>query len=438
VHNFCNYIRICCLLDHYITDYKSLIAGSLDHRFFNMQYDISIIGGGIVGLATAWKIIEAHPGIKLVVLEKEVAVATHQTDRNSGVIHSGIYYKPGSAKAVNCVKGYGMLLEFCKMHAIPYELCGKIIIAQKEEQLAVLESIYQRGVENGLAGIKMIDANEAKEIEPYCRAIRGIWVPQAGIIDYRVVAEKLADLIRLHGGDIITGFKVDSIIESKDHIRITSVNKSVLSKLAIGCAGLYADHLVRIAGLESPHKIVPFRGEFYALRPEATKLVRGLIYPVPDVNFPFLGVHLTKRIGGGVEAGPNAVLAFRREGYKHLDVHVGELSEALRYSGFQKLAMKHWRKGMDEMHRSFSKRAFLKSLRVLVPSLSLDDITRSRTGVRAQALDKNGNLVDDYVILQQERMIHLCNAPSPAATSCLSIGEFVAGKAGEKVRRLEG
>ena len=399
-----------------------------------MQYDITIIGGGIVGLATAWKIIEAHPDIKLAVLEKESAVATHQTDRNSGVIHSGIYYKPGSAKAVNCVKGYGMLLDFCKTHDIPFELCGKIIITQKEEQLPVLESIFQRGVQNGLTGIRMIDAREAKEIEPYCQAIKGILVPQAGIIDYRVVAEKLAELIRQQGGEIITGFKVDSITESKDNITISTDHRAVVSKIAIGCAGLYADHLAKMAGLTPPHKIVPFRGEFYALRPEATRLVRGLIYPVPDVNFPFLGVHLTKRIGGGIEAGPNAVLAFRREGYKHLDVHAGELAEALGYSGFQKLAMKHWRKGMDEMHRSFSKRAFLKSLQVLVPSLRMDDISRSRSGVRAQALDKNGNLVDDYVILQQERMIHLCNAPSPAATSCLSIGEFVAGISGEMVK----
>ena len=403
-----------------------------------MQYEISIVGGGIVGLATAWKIIETHPGITLAVLEKEAAIATHQTDRNSGVIHSGIYYKPGSAKAVNCVKGYGMLLDFCKTHDIPFELCGKIIIAQKEEQIPVLDGIFLRGIENGLVGIKMIDAREAKEIETHCNAIRGIWVPQAGIIDYRVVAEKLAELIRQQGGDIITSFKVDSISESKDTIKISSTNRTVVSKLAVGCAGLYADHLAKMAGLTSPHKIVPFRGEFYALRPEAAQLVRGLIYPVPDVNFPFLGVHLTKRIGGGVEAGPNAVLAFRREGYKHLDVHAGELAEALGYSGFQKLAMKHWRKGLDEMHRSFSKRAFLKSLQVLVASLRINDISRSRAGVRAQALDKNGNLVDDYVILEQDRMIHLCNAPSPAATSSLSIGEFVAGLVGEKIRRLEG
>ena len=401
-----------------------------------MQYDVTIIGGGIVGLATAWQIQNAHPGIRIAVLEKEPAVATHQTDRNSGVIHSGIYYKPGSAKAVNCVKGYGMLLDFCRQYEIPFELCGKIIIAGDEKQIPILEGIYKRGIDNGLQGIRMIDAQEAKEIEPHCHAVKGIWVPQTGIIDYRVVANKLAELITQGGGQIITGFKVDRIVEDKASIRISCDNRTIVSNLAIGCAGLYADRLARMAGLEPPYKIVPFRGEFYALRPEATRLVRGLIYPVPDVNFPFLGVHLTKRIDGGVEAGPNAVLAFRREGYKHLDIHVGELAEALRYPGFVRLAIKHWRKGMDEMQRSFSKRAFLKSLQVLVPALRIEDISRSRAGVRAQALDQYGNLVDDYVILQQERMIHLCNAPSPAATSCLSIGEFVAGIAGEKLSRL--
>jgi L-2-hydroxyglutarate oxidase len=399
-----------------------------------MIYDVTIIGGGIVGLATAWKIQNAHPGIKVVVLEKESAIATHQTDRNSGVIHSGIYYNPGSAKAVNCVKGYGMLLEFCREYDIPFELCGKIIIAGDEKQIPTLEGIFNRGIENRLQDIRMIDAQEAKEIEPFCHAEKGIWVPQAGIIDYRSVAQKLAELIQARGGEIITCFEVKGVIESNDSIQLASANRKVVSRLAIGCAGLYADRLARLAGAELPHKIVPFRGEFYELRPEATRLVKGLIYPVPDVNFPFLGVHLTKRIGGGIEAGPNAVLAFRREGYKHLDFHFGELIEALRYSGFQKLAKNHWRKGLDEMHRSFSSKAFLKSLQVLVPSLRIEDIKRSRSGVRAQALDKNGNLVDDYVILQQDRMIHLCNAPSPAATSCLSIGEYVADLAGEKLK----
>lgn len=401
-----------------------------------MQYDIVVIGGGIVGIATAWRLLSAQPGLKICVLEKEPTIATHQTDRNSGVIHSGIYYKPGSAKAINCVKGYQMLLDFCVTYEIPFDKCGKVIIAANEKQIPTLEGIYERGIQNGLTDIRIIDQKETTDIEPFCHAVKGIWVPQAGIIDYRVVAEKLAELIKANGGEIITGFKVDQIKENRHEIMICSKNRSVAGKLAIGCAGLYADHLVRLTGDNPPHQIVPFRGEFYALGPEAEHLVKGLIYPVPDINFPFLGVHLTKRIHGGVEAGPNAVLAFRREGYKHLDVHTGELMEALTYSGFQKLAMKHWRKGLDEMKRSFSKRAFLKSLQILVPSLRAEDISRSRSGVRAQALDKNGNLVDDYVIVEQERMIHLCNAPSPAATSCLSIGEYVAGVAEKKLADL--
>ncbi len=401
-----------------------------------MRYDVAIIGGGIVGLASAFKILERHPGIKLVVLEKESNVATHQTDRNSGVIHSGIYYKPGSAKALNCVKGGKMLLDFSREHSIPFELCGKVIIAGLEHELPVLEGIYQRGLQNGLDEIRMIDTAEVKEIEPHCKAIRGIWVPHAGIIDYRVVANRLKQLIIDKGGEVKTDFKVEKIIEHPDRIVIFSNNKEIETRLAIGCAGLYSDHLAKMAGLVPPHQIVPFRGEFYSLAPSAEKLVRGLIYPVPDINFPFLGVHLTKRIGGGIEAGPNAVLAFRREGYKHLDIHAGELLEAVTYKGFQHLALKHWRKGMDEMARSFSARAFLKSLQKLVPELRLQDISRSRTGVRAQALDKDGNMVDDYAVMYQEKMIHILNAPSPAATSCLSIGEYIAGLADEKLNLI--
>ncbi len=401
-----------------------------------MEYDVVVIGGGIVGLASAWKLISAHPGIKLCIMEKESAIGTHQTDRNSGVLHSGIYYKPGSAKALNCVKGYQMLLDFCIAQEIPFDKCGKIIIASNEKQLPTLEGIYDRGIQNGLSGIQMIDQKEANEIEPYCHAVKGIWVPQAGIIDFRDVAEQLAELIIAQGGEIINNFKVEKIKESPQEITISSGKRKVSGKLAIACAGLYADHLVRLAGHKTPHQIVPFRGEFYALRPEATHYVRGLIYPVPDINFPFLGVHLTKRINGGVEAGPNAVLAFRREGYKHLDVHAGELLEALGYVGFHKMAMRHWQKGIEEMKRSFSKKAFLKSLQTLVPALEMKDIYRSRAGVRAQALDKNGQLVDDYVVIEQDRMIHLCNAPSPAATSCLSIGEYVAGIAEKKLADL--
>lgn len=400
-----------------------------------MQYDIAIIGGGIVGLATGWQLLNRHPDLNLVILEKENAIATHQTDRNSGVIHSGIYYKPGSAKALNCVKGHAMLLDFCKTYNIPFELCGKVIIANQENQLQTLDGIYQRGIQNGLNGIAKLNAEEVLDIEPHCNAIEGIWVPQAGIIDYRRVANQLATLILNKGGNILTGFEVQSIAAREKEVIVYSPNREIKAGYVISCSGLYSDHVARMAGLDPPYQIVPFRGEFYSLSPEASRLVRGLIYPVPDVNFPFLGVHLTKRIQGGVEAGPNAVLAFRREGYNHLDIHVGELTEALRYPGFRSLAMKHWRKGLDEMKRSFSKSAFLKSLQELVPELKREDISRSRNGVRAMALDKEGNMVDDYVVLEQERMLHLLNAPSPAATSCLSIGEFVAAKAGDMLKR---
>ena len=399
-----------------------------------MNYDVTIIGGGIVGLATAYKILEQHPGLKLAVLEKENILASHQTDRNSGVIHSGIYYRPGSAKAINCVKGHRMLIDFCTQENIPFELCGKVIVAVQESEFTTLDSIFQRGIDNGLTGIKMMNAEEVKTIEPHCAALRGIWVPQAGIVDFKVVAQRLAQLIQSSGGDVITNFKVNKIIHRLDVVEIHSDHQKVNTKLAIGCAGLYSDHLARLAGVEPPHQIVPFRGEFYNLVPSAETLVRGLIYPVPDVNFPFLGVHLTKRIRGGIEAGPNAVLAFRREGYDHFDVHWGELAEALRYGGFHQLAKKHWRKGMDEMKRSFSKKAFLKSLQRLVPELTSDMIMRSRTGVRAQAIDRNGNMVDDYVIMQQERMIHVLNAPSPAATSCLSIGDYISQITNSKMK----
>ena len=398
-----------------------------------MHYDIAIIGGGIVGLATGWQILNRFPDLRLVVLEKEPAVATHQTDRNSGVIHSGIYYKPGSAKALNCVKGYAMLLSFCKEHGVPFELCGKVIVSTREEQVTVLDGIFERGKQNGLIGIAQMDPEEVHDVEPYCNAVKGIWVPQAGIVDYREVANTLANLIIRKGGNILTGFEVIHINEKSDSVSVSSTNRQIHCQYVIACAGLYADHLAKKAGLEPPHKIVPFRGEFYSLTPEATKWVRGLIYPTPDINFPFLGVHLTKRIQGGVEAGPNAVLAFRREGYKHLDIHLGELSEALRYPGFHHLARKHWRKGLDEMKRSFSTAAFLKSLQELVPNLQLEHIKRSRTGVRAQALDRKGNLVDDYVVMEQDRIIHLLNAPSPAATSCLAIGEKMMGIFADRV-----
>ncbi len=390
------------------------------------HFDLAIIGGGIVGLATAYHIQQQYPDLKIIVLEKEHEVGTHQTHRNSGVIHSGIYYKPGSAKATNCIRGYQMLLDFCQANEVPFDICGKVIVATDEREIPTLEGIYQRGVENGLTGLKIIDAQEVREVEPHCRSVRAIRVPQAGITDFHLVAKKLVELYCAAGGEIITGYRVDELNEVADHVEIRSAKRSIKSQYVITCAGLYADTLARMAGLKPPHQIVPFRGEFYQLVPSAEHLVRGLIYPVPDVQFPFLGVHLTKRIHGGIEAGPNAVLAFRREGYKHLDIDIGELLASLGYRGFHRLAMRHWRKGFNEMYRSFSPKAFLRSAQQLIPELKPGDLKRSRTGVRAQALDRDGNLVEDYVVLEQDRIVHVLNAPSPAATSCLSIGLHLA------------
>jgi L-2-hydroxyglutarate oxidase len=321
-----------------------------------------------------------------------------------------------------------MLLQFCDAHGVPYERCGKVIAATSEDQFAGLDRIHQRGIANGLEGLRLLDARDVREIEPHCRALRGIFVPQAGIVDYRAVAIRLSELLEASGVDIICDFQVTALREYAEHVLIRAGQREIRSHRVIACAGLYSDKLARLAGLTPPHQIVPFRGEFYQLTDEAARKVRGLIYPVPDPNFPFLGVHLTKRISGGVEAGPNAVLAFRREGYRHLDIHAGELAGILGYPGFLKLAAKHWRKGLDEMHRSFSKQAFVKSVQALVPDLGMHDMYRSRAGVRAQALDRQGNLVDDYVVLEQDRILHLINAPSPAATSCLSIGENMADR----------
>lgn len=401
-----------------------------------MGYDLVIIGGGIVGLSTAFQIQNRFPHLHIAVVEKETSIATHQTDRNSGVIHSGIYYKPGSAKAINCVKGYSMLLTFCKEYGVEYDLCGKVIVATYEKEIPVLQSIYQRGIQNGLTGLEMWKKEKVLEREPYCHAVEAIWVPQAGIIDFRKVAERIADLFRERGGELITGFAVNHVETIQGRVIIHSNNRMVETSFAISCAGLYSDKVAKMAGVIPPHQIVPFRGEFYDLTPAAASKVNGLIYPVPDINFPFLGVHLTKRIHGGVEAGPNAVLAFRREGYQHLDIHRKELSEILAFSGFRKMAFKYWKKGMGEMHRSFSKKAFLKSLQKLMPSLTADDILRGRTGVRAQALDPTGRMEDDYVVIEQDRMIHLLNAPSPAATSSLSIGETMADRFALKYNSL--
>ena len=400
-------------------------------------FDITIIGAGIVGMATAYHLLQKKPNLKVLVLEKETSVAFHQSDKNSGVIHSGIYYEPGSAKAINCKKGYGELLNFCDLHHVAYDLCGKVIVATAESELETLTKIFERGKQNGLSNLRLIDANEVSQIEPYVKCIKGIHVPQAGIIDYKEVTEKLAELFIEKGGKLALSRKVQSIEHNSDTITISCQKEKYVTKFLLNCAGLYADKVAEMTGMHADFKIVPFRGEFYKLKDHATRLVNGLIYPVPDMNFPFLGVHFTKRIHGGIEAGPNAVLAFRREGYKHLDVNFSELIESVTYSGFMHLAAKNWKKGMGEMYRSFSPKAFVKALQKMIPSISLNDVERSRSGVRAQALDKKGNLVHDYFFLENERIINLCNAPSPAATSSLSIGDMLSDKIIQKTLLLQ-
>lgn len=387
--------------------------------------DITIIGGGIVGLATALQIQAANPKLKIVVLEKESSLARHQTGNNSGVIHSGLYYKPGSLKATNCIRGYNLLLDFCRTNEIPFDLCGKIVVATEQQELPLLENLYTRGQQNGLTNLKKLTSEELKEYEPHVAGLAGIFVPQTGIVDYTLVAIKYGEVFQKNGGTIHVNEKVLDIQHTNTHSVVITQTTSYTSKLVINCAGLYSDKVARMTVPNLNVKIIPFRGEYFKLKKEKEYLVKNLIYPVPDPNFPFLGVHFTRMAKGGVEAGPNAVLAFSREGYKKSNINVSELVESLAWPGFQKVAAKYWRTGMGEMYRSFSKVAFTKALQKLLPEIQESDLVEGGAGVRAQACDRNGGLVDDFLILEDTGLINVCNAPSPAATSSLAIGETV-------------
>lgn len=391
-----------------------------------MIYDVTVIGGGIVGLATALRIKEQNPNLKLLIIEKEDVVAKHQTGHNSGVIHSGLYYKPGSLKATNCIKGYDMLLDFCKKEEIKYDLCGKIVVATQPEQIPILDGLFERGKQNGLDGFKMLNAEQIKEYEPHVKGLKGFFVPQTGIIDYTDVCKKYLANTQKLGGEIAFGERVVGI-SSKNDISIIQTSKHTYeTKLVVNCAGLYSDKVGQMTDTRANNlRITPFRGEYFEIKPEKQYLVKNLIYPVPDPNFPFLGVHFTRMIHGGVEAGPNAVLAFRREGYKKLDIHFGELFETLAWPGFRKVAAKYWQTGLGEMYRSFSKAAFTKALQELIPEIQSDDLVAGAAGVRAQACDREGGLLDDFAIFENQQAINVCNAPSPAATSSLSIGQTV-------------
>jgi L-2-hydroxyglutarate oxidase len=360
------------------------------------------------------------------VLEKENVVANHQTGNNSNVIHSGIYYKPGSLKAKNCIHGYNLLLDFCQQYDVPHNICGKVIVATAENELPLLKNIFDRGQQNGLQNLKMLNASELREYEPHVAGIAGIHVPQTGIVDYRVVAEKYAEVLRQKGGEIKLGEKVVDIRFSSNAAEVITPKATYSSKLVVNCAGLYSDKIARLTSQNVNVKIIPFRGEYYKLKKEKEYLVKTLIYPVPDPNFPFLGVHFTTMVGGGVECGPNAVLAFKREGYKKSHINLAELGETLAWPGFRKIVSKYWRTGFGEMYRSYSKRAFTEALQKLLPEIKEEDLIEGGAGVRAQACDRTGGLLDDFMILEEKLAINVCNAPSPAATSSLSIGETVA------------
>jgi L-2-hydroxyglutarate oxidase len=391
------------------------------------MHDCAIVGGGIVGLATAYSLLGRQPGLRLVVFEKESVVAAHQTGRNSGVIHSGIYYKPGSFKARFAREGSRLMVEFCRQHGINHDVCGKVIVATGEAELPQLEKLFQRGLENQIT-VSRLAPEQVREIEPHVNCLAGVKVPTTGIVDYREVCAKFAELVRGRSGCVTTDAKVLQISESKGALRIDTTQGVSEARFLINCAGLHSDRVARLAGVNPQARIVPFRGEYYELVPERRHLVKGLIYPAPNPAFPFLGVHFTRMIDGSVHAGPNAVLAFKREGYHKWDFSLRDTWETLTYGGFWKLARKNMAEGLMEMRRSFSKAQFVRSLQRLVPEIREADIIPTHAGVRAQALLSDGGLVDDFLFVEGRNAIHVCNAPSPAATASLEIGRAVAAK----------
>jgi L-2-hydroxyglutarate oxidase len=386
--------------------------------------DLVIIGGGIVGLATAYRFLERFPGKRVTVLEKEPTIGQHQTGRNAGVLHSGIYYRPGSLKAQNCREGKLAMEEFCRREGVPFKICGKVIVALEESELPRMEKILENGKANGVV-CDRIDAARLKELEPHAAGIAAIHVPESGIVDYQHVARRLAELIEAQGSRIKTGARVTAVRRHEKLALVETTAGEFPAEQVVNCAGLYSDRVTRLSGAQPASKIIPFRGEFYLVRPEAHHLVRMLIYPVPDPRYPFLGVHFTRRIDGRVECGPNAVLAFAREGYRNTTVNLRDMAETLGYRGFWRLAARYWRIGADEMRRSFSKRAFVRAAQRLVPEIEPEHFDWAPAGVRAQAVAPDGSMVDDFVITEIERVVNVENAPSPAATASLNIGRLV-------------
>jgi (S)-2-hydroxyglutarate dehydrogenase len=391
----------------------------------DQKYDIAVIGGGILGLATAMQLSQRFPRYDVGVLEKEQEVAAHQSGHNSGVIHQGIYYAPGSLKAKNCVAGARAMMEFCDANNIKYDLCGKVIVATGEEELPRLDELMRRGTANGVPGLEMIERDRLRELEPHAAGIRAIYSPRTGIIDYTEVTRAYARHLRENGGDVLLGARVETVQRRGTTTAIATTRGEVEAKYVINCGGLYSDVLARMMGVEPGLRIIPFRGEYYFIKPEAHHLVKGLIYPVPDPQFPFLGVHFTRSIHGGVEAGPNAVLALAREGYTKSHVNARESLWSLGYGGFWTMARKYWKTGLQEMYRSFNKKAFTRALQKLVPEIREADLETGGAGVRAQALDPSGRLIDDFRIVEGPSSIHVLNAPSPGATSSLMIASYI-------------
>jgi len=397
-----------------------------------VKYDFIIVGGGIVGLATALRILEARPGSKLLLLEKESALGRHQTGHNSGVLHAGLYYKPGSLKAKLAVQGLRQMVDFCQKHGVAHEQCGKIVVATEPAELPRLEKLMERGVANGLKGLQKLSPEEIREIEPHAAGLAAIQVPEEGIVDYAGVVEAMAKEIRALGGKIITGEQVDRLKSAGGTWRVETFNETFETNQVVACAGLHSDRVVSRSGMKPSAKIMPFRGEYYMIRKERQSLVRNLIYPVPDPQFPFLGVHFTRMVKGGVEAGPNAVLAMAREGYTWGDINIRDLAGSLSFPGLWRFMLKYPSICSYEIWRSISRKEFCRSLQKLVPEIQESDLEPGSAGVRAQAMSTNGALVEDFSFVEGPGILHVVNAPSPAATASLAIGEYVARRLGLK------
>jgi L-2-hydroxyglutarate oxidase LhgO len=389
------------------------------------RYNVIIIGGGVIGLAVGLEITRRFPRLRLLLVEKEDHVARHQSGHNSGVIHSGIYYKPGSLKARLCVSGAAAIVEFCREHGIAHNACGKIIVATSADELPRLEDLRQRGQANGLIGLRLIGPEELRELEPHASGLRALVVPSTGITDYTVVCEKYAELISARGGTVLTSAAASGIRRNTSEIVVETSRGAFSTTSLINCAGLFSDRISRMAGDDPGVMIIPFRGEYYDLVPERASLVRALIYPVPDPRFPFLGAHFTRRITGKVDAGPNAVLAFAREGYRPTDINLRDLAPALAFPGFWRMAAQYWRNGFGEWYRSLSKPAFVRALQRMLPDVRASDLVPGGSGVRAQALKPDGALVDDFQFVPSGKVLHVLNVPSPAATASLTIAKTI-------------